>query len=239
MGGVELLLGGPTSPQPGQPGDAGTAHPRLRSVTFRPFLAGDAVQLQLQPSQHVTLGINSATIGMDDALELEELSVDAWTAVGGDGRLLVCFGMRMLWPAAARTNGHAVAWAMLASGLGPDHLAITRFIAAVVAGSRLTRIEAIVRAGVRAEAKWPPMLGFELAGELPAYGPDGETHLLFQRVKAFAGGSADRQPRQPRSAEAAHHRPAADHAPHGPTRTIGQPRLAEAAHSRLRKGALE
>lgn len=171
-----------------------------RRVTFRPFLAGDAVQLQLQPSQHLTLGINSATISMEDALELEEMSVDCWTAIAG-GRILACTGFRMLWPGGPTTNGHAVAWAMLAADKGSAFLEITRFLKRVVADCSLTRIEAITRKAIAAEGNWLRLLGFDFVAELPAWGPDGETHLLFQKI-----GPAPPQPGQPGDAGTAHPR---------------------------------
>jgi hypothetical protein len=157
------------------------------SVQIRPFLAGDIVQLALQPSQHVTLGMCRAVHGIEDGVDLEQAG-PAWTAIGteaeGRGRILCCYGFTELWPAGPKTGGHALAWAMLASGLGSAHLAITRFARRTIAQSPFTRIEAIVRANVAAECSWARLCGFTQSAELRAWGPDGETHLLFERVRA-------------------------------------------------------
>lgn len=152
-------------------------------VAFRSFLAGDVVQLALQPSQHVTLGITRPVHSIDDGRELEACG-PAWTAYApSNGRILCCAGFKELWPAGERSGGHGVAWAMLAGGLGAAHLAITRFARERIAESPLTRIEAIVRAGVEAECSWARLVGLELAAVLRAWGPDAETHLLFERIR--------------------------------------------------------
>jgi hypothetical protein len=154
------------------------------AVQIRGFLAGDAVQLVLQPSQHVALGLKHAIHSIDDGRELEAAG-PAWTATGG-GRILCCYGFAEVAPAGPRTGGHALAWALLAANLGAAHVAITRFARATLADSPISRIEAIVRAGVEAERKWAEMVGFELAATLRCWGPEGETHLLFERVREFA-----------------------------------------------------
>jgi hypothetical protein len=146
------------------------------SVRFRDLLAGDVVQLQLQPSQHMTLGFYRPLHNLEEGLELAE-GGPGWTAIGEDGRILCCAGFRELWPGC-----HAVAWAMLAADIGAAHLAVTRFARARIADSPLPRIEAIVRAKVRAERAWAQAVGLKLNTELHAWGPDGETHLLYERV---------------------------------------------------------
>jgi len=148
------------------------------AVTFRQFLAGDVVQLALQPSQHVHLGVTRPVQSFEDGEELAE-GGPAWTAIGAGGRILCCAGFKELWP-----DRHAVAWALLAGGLGAAHLAITRFARDRIAESRLARIEAIVRADVAAERCWARLVGLSLRAELPAWGPEGASHLLFDRIRS-------------------------------------------------------
>lgn len=151
------------------------------SVTFRDMLPGDVVQLALQPSQHVTLGVTRAVRSYEDGEELAT-GGPAWTAIG-EGRILACFGARYLFPPRGDFTGHAVLWALLSSGLGRAHLPITRFIADRIAESPIGRLEAIVRADVQAEAKWPCLLGFLRRPKvLRRWGPDGADHLLFERI---------------------------------------------------------
>jgi hypothetical protein len=157
------------------------------AVTIRPFLAGDVVQLALQPSQHVTLGMHKAVHSIEDGRELEAIG-PAWTAIGaangaGRGRILACYGFGYQWPPSERTGGHALAWAMLGEGLGAAHVAITRFARETIAASPIDRIEAIVRKAVEAECRWAELVGFRFVAELTSWGPERETHLLYERVR--------------------------------------------------------
>lgn len=154
----------------------------MGGVTFRPMLAGDVVQLVLQPSQHICLGVTRAVHSIEDGEELVA-GGPAWTATGGDGRVLCCAGFTELWPATERTGGHAVAWALLAAGLGAAHVAITRFARERIAESPYSRIEAIVRADVSAEPAWARQVGLRRRALLRKWGPEGKMHLLFERVR--------------------------------------------------------
>lgn len=151
-------------------------------VTIRPFTAGDVVELALQPSQHVTLGIHRPVHNIEDGREIGALG-PAWTAIAEDGRVLTCYGFGYQFPPSDKTGGHALAWAMLASGIGAAHVAITRFARATIADSPIDRIEAIVRADVEAEWRWAEMVGFQRVAVLRSWGPEGETHLLYERVR--------------------------------------------------------
>lgn len=150
------------------------------SVTFRPMAAGDIVQLALQPSQHKCLGMTRVAHTIEDGAELVK-GGPAWTAIGADGRILACAGFTILWPANERTKGHAMAWAMLAEGLGAAHLAITRYARARVAEAPYSRLEAIVRDG-EAEKAWAWHVGFRDPHRLRAWGPEAEDHLLYVRI---------------------------------------------------------
>jgi hypothetical protein len=149
---------------------------------FRDFLAGDVVQLALQPSQHVTLGVTRPVLSYEDGEELAE-GGPAWTAIGRDGRILACIGAKYLWPPHDEFGGHAVAWAMLAADLGAAHLAVSRFARDRIADVAADRLEAIVRADVAAEARWPELLGMRLVARLEKWGPDAAPHLLFERIR--------------------------------------------------------
>lgn len=166
------------------------------SVSIRPFLAGDVVQLDLQPSQHMTLGINKPVQSLDDGRELEQQG-PAWTAVGADGRILCCYGFAFLFPPADGFGGHALAWALLATGVGSAHVAITRFARETIANSQIDRIEAVVRGEVVAEWRWAEMVGLQLAASLRSWGPEGKTHRLYERVRGEIEcfNRRDREPR--------------------------------------------
>jgi hypothetical protein len=164
----------------------------VSGVRIRGFLAGDVVQLVLQPSQHEFLGLTRAVHSIEDGQELAA-GGPAWTVIGPEGRILACYGFTYLWPPSALTGGHAVAWAMLAPDLGRAHFAITRFARDTIAASPIDRIEAIVRADVAADCRWAEMVGFEMVAILRAWGPEKKTHLLFERIR-------DRPPRVPTAA---------------------------------------
>lgn len=153
------------------------------SVRIRDFLAGDAVQLVLQPSQHRYLGMTRPLHSIEDGRELEA-GGPAWTVLGEDGRPLACYGFTYLWPPSELTGGHAVAWALLAPDLGRAHVAITRFARDTIAASPIDRIEAIVQAEFAADCRWAAMVGFELVATLRSWGPEGKTHFLFERLRA-------------------------------------------------------
>jgi hypothetical protein len=152
------------------------------SVRIREFLAGDVVQLVLQPSQHRFLGVTRPVHSIEDGFELEA-GGPAWTAIAPDGRILACYGFTYLWQPTELAGGHAVAWALLAEDLGRAHVAITRFARDTIAASPIDRIEAIVRADVAADCRWAEMVGFNLVATLRNWGPEGKTHLLFERIR--------------------------------------------------------
>jgi hypothetical protein len=97
---------------------------------------------------------------------------------GGGGRILACYGFGYQWPPSERTGGHALAWAMLGEGLGAAHVAITRFARETIAASPM-----IVRKAVEAECRWAELVGFRFVAELTSWGPERETHLLYERVR--------------------------------------------------------
>lgn len=154
----------------------------MTGLTIRPFLAPDVVQLDLQPSQHVTLGVLKALHSVEDGEELETAG-PAWTVIGPDGRILCCYGFAYLHPPSELTGGHALAWALLTVELGAAHVAITRFARETIDASPIDRIEAIVRADVATECRWAELVGLERAAVLRAWGPERKTHLLFERVR--------------------------------------------------------
>lgn len=92
-------------------------------------------------------------------------------------------GLVPQWP------GRSLAWAVIGDGVRRRHWpALTRktvevLDAAHAAGQR--RIETTVRADHRAGQRWAWRLGFEPETPWPmrCYGPDGEAHLLYARIR--------------------------------------------------------
>jgi hypothetical protein len=146
-------------------------------LEFRPMLAGDAVLLDLQPSQHHELGLYHPAYSLEEGEELAE-NGDAWTACRGS-RIITIAGFRDLFG-----NGrHAVVWASHARDLGRDYLPITRFARKQIAESRFARLEAIVDAADERALTWAGLVGLTAVHALRGYGPQGKDHILFERVK--------------------------------------------------------
>lgn len=153
------------------------------SVAFRPFLAEDAIALTLQPSQWIEAGIECCAIDESQARAME-VAGPAWSAIAPDGRVLCCAGIGTMYHDAAGEPAHGVAWAMLSTGIGAAHVAITRYARARISEARHRRIEAIVKADDDGEAcRWARMVGLTLGHVLRGYGADGATHFLFERVR--------------------------------------------------------
>lgn len=139
--------------------------------------AVDAIVIQRQPSQQVQLGL-TREISEEEAQGLAT-GGEAWTAWVDDGsswRIVACFGLRETFP-----GRQAVAWAILAEGLGSAHLAVTRFARARIEASALRRIEAITL--TPAEHAWAKLLGLTPAHVLRAFGAASEDHILFERIR--------------------------------------------------------
>jgi hypothetical protein len=165
------------------------------------FQPADLLAIELQPSQHRTLGLDTREASIEIAEGLADNPV-AWS-VRRDGRLIACIGIDETF---AGTQG--VTWAHLAPDLGDAHLRLTRFARDCVATCGLSRVEGIVR-GPDAECliasfpfladdsegllsalcmtPTPEMIWARLCGLRPAhvlrkFGAAAETHVLFERI---------------------------------------------------------
>lgn len=144
------------------------------ALRFRDMLPGDAVLLSLQPSQHFELGLDHQAYTMEEGEDLVENGL-SWTAYRG-ARIVTIAGFREIFP------GHAIAWAALSDRIGEDHLAITRFARWQIVNAPYRRLEAIVAASNARAIAWAKLVGLEAVHELRAYGRDGTTHILFERI---------------------------------------------------------
>lgn len=146
------------------------------TIAIAPMIAADAVEIQRQASQRVQLGIER-DMSLEEAEALADGAGEAWTIRQGD-RIVACVGLRETF-----IGRQAVAWAILAEGIGAAHLAVTRFAKRRIASSPLRRIEAIVRADVPAECAWARLVGLQAAHVLRCFGAQSETHVLFERIR--------------------------------------------------------
>lgn len=146
------------------------------TVQIAAMMPADMIEIQRQASQLVQLGIER-DVSIEEAEAIADGPGEAWTA-RYQGRIVACLGLRETFP-----DRQAVAWAVLAEGIGGAHLAITRFARARISASKLGRIEAIVRQGVPAEGTWASLVGLAPAHVLRCFGAMSETHILCERIR--------------------------------------------------------
>ena len=141
----------------------------MRVEPFRPFhvelLRAQGVQgAQLAEVSHVPLSY--ATL-------LEGTGVTAFEGT----RVLICGGIVTLTP------DFGMCWALLSETASKHmtelHYATKRFITM----HRWRRLEASIEKGFPAGCRWAELLGFTYEGEMRGFGPKGETHLRYARVR--------------------------------------------------------
>lgn len=175
------------------------------SLSVIPMAPEHLMAIKRHPDQQVQCGIDMEAT---DAIAADLAGVgmaqpwgEAW-ACFWRGDLVACLGLRVTFG----TGTHAVAWAVIADGIGPAHLAVTRFARSRVESSPYRRIEATTLAN-DAEIlvkHWGPLDAQQLieavmvdptpecrlakaSGLLPAhvmrvYGADAGTYMLFERI---------------------------------------------------------
>jgi len=144
----------------------------IRIVRFEPWhlamIAPGAVDLTALE------GVDLSALGGVHAAHHMAFTALAGTAVLGSA------GVALQW------RGVGTAWLLVSDRLRAHPLFMTR---AVIRGIRkaeadldLHRLQITVRAGYEAASRWAERLGFVFEGEMPGYGPNGETHLRYARV---------------------------------------------------------
>jgi hypothetical protein len=143
------------------------------ALQFRRMLAGDAVLLEMQPSQQLELGIEHPCYTLEEG---EELAAEtAWTGCRG-ARIVAIGGFRELFMAG---SGEAIAWVTLGRDVGADHLALTRFVKRTIADARFVRIVAVVETANTSARVWASLVG--LVANRSFMGAGGKTYTLFER----------------------------------------------------------
>ena len=177
--------------------------PGVSGVNFTRLQPVDLLEIARQPSQDRVLGLDYTWT----EAEAQELCAEpvAWTA-RREGVIVACFGIAETFP-----GRQGWGWAVLATGIGGAHLAVTRFMRTVIAGCDLARLEVLARAvdleavltaAVIAregpldsgelvalamarptpECRWAALLGLQPGHVLRRYGALGESYMLFERI---------------------------------------------------------
>jgi len=92
------------------------------------------------------------------------------------GQVVCCAGVLPQW------EGRAIAWALFSKDAGRHLHGITKAVKQFLELQRIRRIETWVDATFPPAIRWIEMLGFQFEAEMRAYGPQGQTGLLYSRL---------------------------------------------------------
>jgi len=149
-------------------------------ITIRALEPIDVVALDLQESQVGQLGAFEPVRDIKHGVELQSLG-PAWSAIDAQGDVLCCAGFGTVFP-----KQQALAWALFGKRFAANvraQAAVLRFMRARVADVGFVRLEAMARAACPSECAWLERIGFERRMLLRKWGPLGEDHVFFERVK--------------------------------------------------------
>jgi hypothetical protein len=135
------------------------------SIFLSPFVPSDLDWLFLEPVQQQWLGSASPVLDEDYGRQLVEAG-PCWTARDSKGWVLGAGGFHEMAasPSAASSQrgSYAIAWALVAQGLGRDHAAVTRLVRQKIASAPYGRVEALIRADWLPARRWAALLGLHL-----------------------------------------------------------------------------
>lgn len=149
-------------------------------IQIRPLEPIDVVALDLQESQVGQLGAYEPMRDIRHGVELQALG-PAWSALDDAGDVLCCAGFGTVFP-----DRQAICWALFGQRFGASvqaQTAVLRFMRARVADYAFPRLEAIARADRPSECRWLEAIGFVRGMVLRQWGPLGQDHVFYERVK--------------------------------------------------------
>lgn len=149
-------------------------------IQIRALQPIDVVALDLQESQVGQLGAYEPVRDIKHGVELQALG-PAWSALDDDGNVLCCAGFGTVF-----AGRQAIAWALFGQRFADSARAQARVLAFMrqrVADVGYPRLEAIARADQAAECRWLERIGFSRAMLLRQWGPLGQDHVFYERVK--------------------------------------------------------
>lgn len=149
-------------------------------IQIRPLEPIDVVALDLQESQVGQLGAFEPVRDIKHGVELQALG-PAWTALDVGGDVLCCAGFGTVFP-----RQQALCWALFGARFAASiraQAAVLAFMRERVADAPFPRLEAIARADRASECRWLERVGFSRGMALRCWGPTGEDHVFYERVK--------------------------------------------------------
>lgn len=142
----------------------------------KPCTVADLKALPLQAAQ---LAEDPRKLMSFDQIE-EALNEYALTLMGGDGPL-ACFGVVPRWP------GVAAVWGLFSEEILAQPTALVRQVRSALGQAEiklgLRRIETTAPEAQEKAHRWLMHLGFVPEGRCPCYGLNGETHIMYGRVR--------------------------------------------------------
>lgn len=115
----------------------------------------------------------SLTIEYGQALQM---AGEGFTAFAGV-TVIACAGIVRCWP------GRAQAWSLMSVHLPRYRKSIHKAVKGYLDRCLVRRLEMTVDPTHEAAARWAARLGFQYESTMPAYGPFGETHAMYVRLK--------------------------------------------------------
>jgi hypothetical protein len=149
-------------------------------ITLRALEPIDVVALDLQESQVGQLGAFEPVRDIAHGVELQALG-PAWSALDARGDVLCCAGFGTVFP-----GQQAICWALFGARFAASvraQAAVLAFMRQRVADTHFPRLEAIARADRPSECAWLERIGFTRGMVLRKWGPLGEDHIFYERVK--------------------------------------------------------
>lgn len=105
----------------------------------------------------------------------------AYTLMTDSGQVVGCAGVNTYWP------GVGEAWAILSDLIHKYplsfHRTVVKMLNQIQTDYKLNRIQATCLQGFNRAEKWLIALGFEYEGTMRKYGPGGEDHYRYARVR--------------------------------------------------------
>ena len=138
----------------------------------------DVIPARAEMAEMIDLNLAQLTFGSVPDRASMQIAIDngmAFAVIDGD-RVLALGGVRNVW------QDRAVAWGLLANGIGASMVPITRAVRRFLSVCPTRRIEAEVAVGHDEGLRWIEMLGFEREGLMRAYW-GGKDFYLYARVR--------------------------------------------------------
>jgi hypothetical protein len=144
----------------------------VRVEVFQPYHIDVLMAQGVQPQQ-----VREVSYVPPNYASLPKVPGAALTARRDDGFILLCGGV------IPESVGMGRLWALLSEDAGAHFVALHRAVGRFIETQSFRRIETTAETGFPQGCRWLKLLGFEYEGDMKGYGPGGETHMRFAKVR--------------------------------------------------------